>query len=162
MSWYNPVSWFGSDTDETIVAQSAHDVLLLAQARADHQAGLISDADYQALRAAFHDAHGAAALDAFDASEPDVPAGATIAEIKTAIEIGEIDPAGLELAVSAAQSDAQGKVDAIYDNAVKKAVTNPLAVIPAWVKWAALAAVILYALSTLARLGVRVPRPSRR
>jgi hypothetical protein len=160
MSWYNPFSWFGGDTDKAIVSQAGHDVLLLAQMRADYQAGICSEADYQALRQIFLNVHGRAALDSFDASAPPVPAGATVAQIKDAIEIGELDFTGLEQAMRVAEDSAGEKVDEIYDNAVKEAVeeavSNPLTVIPAWVKWAAVAAVILFALSTLARLGVRV------
>jgi hypothetical protein len=82
MPWYNPFSWFGSETDKAIVDQAGHDVLLLEQARADFLGGVISAEDYNALRATFLSVHGQAALNAFDASAPVAPAGATGAEIK--------------------------------------------------------------------------------
>jgi hypothetical protein len=75
MSWYNPFTWWETAAEETIVDQAGLDVLLLALARADAGAGIITQADYQALRDTFADVHGAAALEAFDASAPAVPAG---------------------------------------------------------------------------------------
>ena len=173
MSWYNPFSWFGSGTDKAIVDQAGHDVLLLAQARADAAAGIVSAADYQALRETFLRVHGAGALAAFDASAPVVPAGATVAEIQSSIEIGELDFSGLEAAIGAAEASAKDKVDAVYDKSVVDAAKGlPGSIadmvgafwagLPAWMKWAGIAAVALFGLHTLARLGVRVPRPARR
>jgi hypothetical protein len=158
VSWYNPFSWFGTDTDKAIVDQAGHDTLLLAQARADAGAGIITQADYQALRETFLSVHGPAVLDAFDAAAPAVPAGATIAEIKDYINVSDIDMTAFQ---EPARAAAQAKVDAVYDNAVKKTISNPLSIIPAWLKWLAIAATALFALHTLARLGVRVPAAAR-
>jgi hypothetical protein len=196
MTWWNPFTWGGNTAaEQTIVDQAAHDTLLLAQARADAGAGVIAAADYLALRDTFLRVHGAAALAAFDASAPAVPAGATIGDIKDYLGEVDIDMSAFQ---EPAREAAQGKIDDIKDQAVISTLknlpantTSPRRVsgspvistlknlpantgkdlgvwlgafwtgLPSWVKWAGLAAVALFALHTLARLGVRVPRSRR-
>ncbi|OAM87584.1 hypothetical protein OH491_21770 [Termitidicoccus mucosus] len=170
MSWWNPFTWGGNTAvEQTIVDQAAHDTLLLAQARADAGAGVIAAADYLALRDTFLRVHGAAALAAFDANAPAVPAGATIGDIKDYLGEVDIDMSAFQ---EPARDSAQGKIDDIKDKAVVDAVKDiprqlaaglnaVTASLPSWVKFAAIAAVALFALHTLARLGVRVPRSRR-
>jgi hypothetical protein len=155
------------------VDQAAHDTLLLAQARADAAAGVIAAADYLALRDTFLRVHGAAALAAFDASAPAVPAGATIGDIKDYLEEVDIDMSAVQ---DPAREAAQGKIDDIKDQALISTLKNLPANtdkdlgawlgafwtgLPSWAKWAGLAVVALFALHTLARLGVRLPRNRR-
>jgi hypothetical protein len=174
MPWYNPFSWFSTDAEQAIVDQAGHDVLLLAQMRADAAAGIVTAADYQALRETFLRVHGAGALAAFDASAPAVPAGATIGDIKYYLGAMGIDESTFQ---EPAREAAQGKIDDIKDKAVVEAVVETArdiprqlaaglgavtSALPFWVKLAAIAGVALFGLHTLARLGVRAPRLARR
>jgi hypothetical protein len=167
MSWYNPFTWWETAAEETIVDQAGHDVLLLAQARADAGAGIITEADYQALRDTFAKVHGAAALAAFDADAPPVPAGATIDEIQAYLNVSDIDMTAFQ---EPARDAAQAKIDAGKDKAVTdtlkgipaslgKGIGGALGTfwggLPAWLKWVAIGATALFALRTLGGLGFR-------
>jgi hypothetical protein len=160
MSWWNPFTWAeNTDAEQLIVDQAAHDTLLLAQARADAAAGVITDDDYHALRDTFQRVHGAAALAAFDAAAPAVPAAATIAGIQDYLGIPDIDQSAFQ---EPARAAAQDKIDAAKDQAVKAALQDiprqladgakaTLATLPAWLKWTAAAAAALLILNTLAK-----------
>ena len=127
MSWYNPLTWFTPDWATGVTEGEANSFRLLQQAQDELNSGIITQAMYNEL------------YDVYVATYGSVPAS-----------------------MSEARARGQQAYSDIINTRTGEALSDPLAVwrgedgslIPAWLKWAAAAALALLAINILTNAGI--------
>lgn len=127
MSWYNPLSWFTPEWAEPVAIASKSAYKLLMQAKADCEAGLITDAEYRDLHETYVSVYGQLPASEREAYQQGIAIIEDIIDNRTTEAVRNL-PESLG-----------GGVNAFWQG------------IPAWLKWAGIGGAVLFAIHTLAR-----------